>query len=522
MRIARTVAIALCALLSAAAARADEAALRKRIQELEEQQRIFNQQLRELREELDRERAPAAAAPAPSPAAPAVVAPVAPSPPAAPAAAEAPAATPVQAAEPQRIEEVERKQGILTEEIRKIREFLVLPETQELKGYYGLGPGASKVYGLQQRGLSIGGYGETNFKVVTQNANGTSNEFDFVRFVAYLGYKFTDKIILNSEVELEHATTESTVSSSSGAVELEFATLDYLYTPAANARGGLMLVPVGFINEVHEPPFYLGNVRPPVETQIIPTTWRSLGAGVFGQALPGLEYKAYGITSFNALGYRTLNLRDARQSGDQERADDWSFVGRLDYAPLVDWSLGGSLYLGDQGQGEEYGNVDTGVRKPGVFTQLYEIHTQVQRRGLWFRALGTTALIDDAGIVSLTDSVQEANGCVLQPGQTIVDCPPIGKVLLGAYAEVAYDVLPFFLPETTQYLAPWFRYSWLDTNNKVPAGFMRDQAARRHFYEFGLQYKPIPQVVLKADYHIQDAEQGTLPDEIRIGGGFVF
>src|SRR5262245_57950009 len=247
MRVARTVAIALCALLSAAAARADEAALRKRIQELEEQQRIFNQQLRELREELDREREPKAAAPPPAPIAPPVVAPVAPSPPAVPAAAEAPAATPVQAAEPQRVEEVERKQGILTEEIRKIREFLVLPETQELKGYYGLGPGASKVYGLQQRGLSIGGYGETNFKAVTKDANGASNEFDFVRFVAYLGYKFTDKIILNSEVELEHANTESSVSSSGGAVELEFATLDYLYTPAANARGGLMLVPVGFI-----------------------------------------------------------------------------------------------------------------------------------------------------------------------------------------------------------------------------------------------------------------------------------
>lgn len=518
MRIARTVAIALCALLSAAAARADEAALRKRIQELEEQQRIFNQQLRELREELDRERAPAAAAPAPSPAAPAVVAPVAPSPPAAPAAAEAPAATPVQAAEPQRIEEVERKQGILTEEIRKIREFLVLPETQELKGYYGLGPGASKVYGLQQRGLSIGGYGETNFNKVVKDGDGTNDSFDFVRLVAYLGYKFTDKLIFNSEIEFEHATTEETVSAGNGEVAVEFATLDYLFHRAVNARGGLMLVPVGFINEVHEPPFYLGNVRPPVETQIIPTTWSSNGVGLFGEPLPNLTYKAYGITSFNAKGYQTLNLRDARQGGNQERASDWSFVGRADYAPLIDWSFGGSIYVGDQGQNEEYGNPDVGMRKAGVLTQLYEIHTQVQTAGLWFRALGTTALVDDAGILSDDDFIQSQQDC--DPTETT--CPPIGKVLLGAYAEVAYDIMPFFLPDTTQYLAPWFRYSWLDTNNKVAAGFSRDRAARRNFYEFGLQYKPIPQIVLKADYHIQDAEQGTLPDELRLGGGFVF
>jgi hypothetical protein len=499
------VGILVVAAVAATPARADEAALRKRIQELEEQQRLFNQQLRELREELDREHAPAAAAPAASPS---------------PVAAEAPAPTPAQAAEPQRIEEVERRQGILTDEIRKIREFLVLPETQELKGYYGLGPAASKVYGVQ-RGLSIGGYGETNFKAVVKNGNGTSNEFDFVRLVAYLGYKFTEKIVFNSEIEFEHATTESTVSSGDGAVDVEFATLDYLWRPWLNARGGLMLVPVGFINEVHEPPFYLGNTRPPVELQIIPTTWRANGVGVFGQIIDGLEYKAYGITSFNALGYRTLNLRDARQSGNRERADSWSFVGRTDYAPFDEWSFGGSLYVGDQGQGEQYGNDDIGFREAGVLTQLYEVHTEVQTAGLWFRALGVTTLVDDAGLLSQDDPIQSQQGCNASMPPT-TGCPPIGKVLLGAYAEVAYNVMPFFLPETTQYLAPWFRYSWLDTNNKVAKGFSRDRAARRDFYELGLQYKPIPQVVLKADYHIQDAQQGTLPYEMRVGGGFVF
>ncbi|MGH7786092.1 MAG: hypothetical protein ACRERC_04450, partial [Candidatus Binatia bacterium] len=324
---------------------------------------------------------------------------------------------------------------------------------------------------------------------------------------------FNDRIVFNSEIEFEHAGTGSSVSSGSGAVEVEFATLDYLFDPRLNARAGLMLVPMGFINEVHEPPFYLGNVRPPVETQILPTTWRSNGAGLFGELTEGLEYKAYGLTSFNAKGYTTFNLRDARQSGNRERADDWSFVGRLDYgAPEIPaWSSGGSLYLGDQGQNEQYGNDDIGFRQAGVFTQIYEIHSELMYRGLWLRALGSTALIDDAGLLSQDDFIQAATR-----GQ------PIGKVLLGAYTEVAYDVMPWLLPETTQYLAPWFRYSWLDTNNKVAKGFVRDQAARRWFYEFGLQYKPIPQVVLKADYHIQEAEQGTQPDEVRIGGGFVF
>src|SRR5499425_114746 len=283
------------AAVAATTARADEAALRKRIEELEAQQRQFNEQLRQLREQLEQEHeqqpAPAAAAPAtPVPA------------------AAAPAPSPAPAAETQRVEEVERREGILTDEIRKIREFLVLPETQELKGFYGLGPAASKVYGIP-RGLSIGGYGESNFDVVVKNGNGTDNSFDFVRLVAYLGYKFNDKFVLNSEIEFEHATTENTASNAGdGEVAVEFANIDYLYNPALNARGGLMLVPVGFINLVHEPPFYFGNVRPPVETQIIPTTWSSNGAGLFGEVLPGLVYKAFGLTSFNAKGYRTLNL----------------------------------------------------------------------------------------------------------------------------------------------------------------------------------------------------------------------
>src|SRR6185369_10640684 len=209
---------------------------------------------------------------------------------------------------------------------------------------------------------------------------------------------------------------EETISASGGAVNLEFGTLDFLFDPAANARGGLMLVPMGFINEVHEPPFYFGNTRPPVETQIIPSTWSATGAGVFGQVTEGLEYKAY----------RSLNLRDARQAGNDAIAEDWSFVGRLDYAPLAEWSLGSSMYLGDQGQNEEYGNEDIGFRQVGVFTQIYEAHTEAIWRGAWFRLLGTTALIDDAGILSQDEQIQLATG-----GE------PIGKVMLGIYTEAA-------------------------------------------------------------------------------------
>ena len=473
----RKLALIFVALLAAAApAAADERsdALQRRIDELEQQQRDFQTELEKLRQQVR----------------------------------EQEVEVEVEEKEPQpaRVEEVERKQNVLTDEVRKLREALVLPESKELKSYYGLGPAASKVYQLE-RGLSIGGYGEASFRAELNDKNGKSNEFDFVRLVLYVGYKYNDWILFNSEIEFEHATSASTVSSGDGSVSVEFAALDFLLHPMANARAGILLVPVGFVNQIHEPPFYLGNRRPPVERQIIPSTWRANGAGFYGELLPGLSYNAYGVTSFNAKGYDASGVRGARQSGNRERANDWSFVGRLEYEPDPSWgwSIGASTYVGDQGQNELYGP-EGEQRRAGVFTQLYEVHTEVNYRNLHFRALGTTMLFDDAGLLSLDPDIDG----------------PIGKQSLGAYAEIGYDILPHILPDTTHSLMPWFRYSWLDTQNDLPSGFARDRTRRQDFYEVGIQYKPIPQVVLKAEYSIADSQEGTLPDGLQLGGGFVF
>jgi hypothetical protein len=65
-----------------------------------------------------------------------------------------------------------------------------------------------------------------------------------------LGYKFSDKALFNSEIEFEHASTGKR-----GSVSVEFAHLDFLLHPAANVRAGMVLVPMGFLNELHEPPW---------------------------------------------------------------------------------------------------------------------------------------------------------------------------------------------------------------------------------------------------------------------------
>ena len=393
----------------------------------------------------------------------------------------------------QRIDDLEHKIEVLTEELRKLKEEQTVPEKPEYKSTYGLGPAASKVYGKEQ-GLSIGGYGEFNLKEVVSDKDGNNDVFDFVRLVAYLGYKFNDWIVFNSELEFEHAATDN------GEVEVEFGTLDFLFDPRINARAGLLLVPVGFINEIHEPPFYHGNQRPEVEQRIIPTTWRANGAGIFGEIGP-VRYRTYVVSSLDASGFTSADIREGRQEGSQEIAENFSWVGRVDYVPLNGFVLGGSAYLGNSGQHQHFSGTS-----PDVFTQLYEAHAEYKRYGLEMRALATILEIDNAAQLSADPAIAQT----------------IANTSLGYYAEIAYDVLPLVIQGTTQYLAPWFRYSRVDMQHDVPSGFAKDEQQDLQVFEVGLDYKPIPQVVLKLDYRNQDPEEGNLPDEVRLGAGFVF
>ena len=402
-----------------------------------------------------------------------------------------------------RREEQERKTGILAEEMETLKSKFTLPETVEYKSLYGLGPAASKVYQMP-RGLSIGGYGEASAIFFVGDNEGPSkrnNVGDLVRFVTYIGYKFTDWIIMNSEIEFEHATTSSTTTSSAGSVSVEFANLDFLLTEPANIRAGLVLMPMGFLNEVHEPPFYFGNLRPEVEQRIIPTTWRELGVGLHGTILPGLTYRTYAVNSLNAKGFSKTNIRGARQSGNRALFEDLGWTARVDYTPIPGLQVGGSFFWGNTGQDQLF----AGKKIDANFT-LYEGHAQYQYRGLQLRALFAQGHIGDAAVLS-TDL--GANG-------------PISSRIVGGYVEAGYDVLPLLLPGTEMSLSPFVRFERLDTQADVPAGFTPDRSRDITVINVGLSYKPIPNVVIKLDYRNLEAEVGQIADEFNIGFGFIF
>ncbi len=492
IRVALTAVIAAISVAAAVPVRAEEdPRIRAYEQQLEHMQHDMDEMRARLRAlEQERGMAPATAPSSPRSAADA----------AAPSRSSAEPARAGAAAAAPAVAEQDRKIDVLAREVEGLKSRLVLPEGKELKSFYGLGPAASKVYQVE-RGLSIGGYGEFNFQKFVQDQHGRRDQFDLTRFVLYTGYKFTDRIILNSEVEFEHALIgEATASAESGAVEVEFLSLDFLAWQQLNVRAGLLLVPMGFINEIHEPPFFHVVFRPEVEQRIIPTTWREGGVGIFGTLAPGLDYRAYVLNGLNAKGFESETIREGRQQGNQAFADDLAGTARLDYSPIPGTLVGAAFWAGGSGQDETFAG-----RKPDVFTLMWEAHAQVRYRGLELRALGTFLDIDDADLVS-----QEL-------GETI------GNHQYGFYVEAAYDVLPLVMPETRHALVPFFRYENLDTQDSVPRGFARVPGNAVQLYTVGASYKPHPQVVLKMEYRNFDSggKQAT-PDEVNFGAGFVF
>ncbi len=396
------------------------------------------------------------------------------------------------------VKNLERKTDVLSQEVEKLRTNLAIPEEAKYKSAYGLGPAASKVYQVG-KGLSIGGYGQASYQARVGDKGNDSDNADLERIVLYAGYKFTDHILFNSEIEFEHGSTGEG-SEEKGEVSVEFAALDFFLDPMANIRAGLVLMPMGFINTIHEPPFYFGNNRPEVEQRIIPSTWREVGVGLFGELLPNLTYTTYVVNGLNAKKFTSDGIKEGRGGGSEAKAESFGYVARLDYSPnkVPGLTVGGSAYIGNSGQNQDFGG-----KKADVFTQLYEAHLQWKYRGLEFRTLGSWGHINDADVLSSIQNV-------------------VGSENFGWYAELGYDVMPLLFPDTTQYLAPFFRYEMLDTVAKAPDGFDDDLTKDWKIYQVGMQYKPIPNVVIKADYRNRIAQEGPLSDDFNLGFGFIF
>ena len=191
---------------------------------------------------------------------------------------------------------------------------------------------------------SIGGYGEVHYTNAT--GAGTPGEVNVSRFVVYLAHTFSERIAFRSELEVEDAKVEG--GADGGEVALEQLYLDYTLSPAATIRAGLVLPPIGIVNETHEPPTFNGVERPAFDHDVIPSTWRDIGVGVVG-SIPGsagINYRVFLLNGLVASGFSAEEgIRGGRQEGKEASFANPSLTGRLEWA-RPGLRIGGSFWYG--------------------------------------------------------------------------------------------------------------------------------------------------------------------------------
>ena len=177
--------------------------------------------------------------------------------------------------------------------------------------------------------VTLGGYGELHYQDVETDGGSDSRSMDAHRYVLFFGYDFTDKVRFRSEFELEHGLTCADDDGCPGEVELEQMYIEMDHTDKFSSRVGIMLTPVGILNENHEPPTFYGVERNEVEKYLIPTTWWAGGVQAIYKMDNGITVE--GMVSegleVNSAGY----IRGGRQKSAEATLNDWSYTARVTY-----------------------------------------------------------------------------------------------------------------------------------------------------------------------------------------------
>jgi len=358
---------------------------------------------------------------------------------------------------------------------------------------------------------TVGGYGEMVYNHY-RNSSANDSEADLRRFVLFFGHRFNDRLRFVSEVELEHAIASA---EDEGEVEVEQAYIDYRLKEGLNLKTGLFLMPLGILNETHEPPTYYGVERNEIETRIIPSTWREGGIGLYGEMAPGWKYDFGVTTGFNAgkIDDPSKGFRSGHQELSKAKANDLSVYAALNYRGTPGVLLGGGIFTGDTSQ-KGASLSDPAAKSLLASTDarltLWDLHGKYTLGGLELQGLyakGTLSGADTVAAAILAD--QQA----VDPAATGIAVP---KSIHGWYGQAAYHLWT----EGDLDFAPFVRYEKFNTQQSVAAGFVADPLNDERVVTAGFNFKLHPQVVLKADYQKFKADSGK--DRLNMGVGYMF
>ncbi|HQT34727.1 MAG TPA: carbohydrate porin [Thiobacillus sp.] len=322
----------------------------------------------------------------------------------------------------------------------------------------------------------LGGYGELHYNNLDGEGGASDkDEIDFHRFVLFFGHQFTDRIRFFSELEVEHSFFSA--SSGKGEIEIEQAYLEFDLNANHRAKAGLFLLPVGILNETHEPPVFYGVERNPVEAAIIPSTWWAGGIGLSGNLGAGFGYDLAVHEGLNTNAGASYAVRSGRQKTSEARATDLATTARLSWTGVPGLTLAGSF--------QHQTDITQGLDPTAGSANLFEAHGVFNRGPFGLKALYARWDLDGSGPAAVGADEQ-----------------------MGWYVEPAFRL--------NERWGVFARYNAWDNRAGISGNTGKQQT------NFGVNFWPHSDVVLKADYQTQDNDDDKNQNGFNLGVGYQF
>ena len=370
----------------------------------------------------------------------------------------------------------------------------------------GLYKNASDNMLLSQSKLTIGGYGEVHYNQTFDKDTRYNGKLDVHRMVMLIGYNFSEKVQFFTEIEYEHVSE----------VYIEQAFLQYRLNQLIQFRAGLMLIPMGIINEYHEPTTFNGVERPLIDGKIAPTTWREIGFGITGSYLPAsLKYQLYLVNGFNGYdGTAKLSGANGFRSGRQKGAESYmsspNLSGKIEYYGIKGLNIGLSGYFGktqstlfdklDKNDAAAVSQADSSV----VGINMIGADARYTLRNWQFRGQLYYAGISQSGIYNqFTGS-------------------DLGSSMHGYYVEAAYDLLGSN-QEVEAGLIPFIRYEAYNTQSSMEGNLQASKVNEVQAITTGVTWHMTQGAVFKTDLQfVKPASADKYTTTFNAGFGIMF